>query len=69
MRPPPCFDDRETRNKLESLCSTNKIDTQLLIDLCEVVYGYSGSGRKEGVTAEISQCIDNFVSRSNRNSR
>ena len=63
MRPPPCFDDRDTRKKIESLCQANQIDTQLLIELCEILYTYSGSGRKEGITAEFTQCIDNFVTR------
>jgi hypothetical protein len=65
MRPAPCFDDRETKKTLEALCSANQIDMQLLIELSEVVYSYAGSGRREGLTADIRVCIDTFVSRFN----
>lgn len=63
MRPPPCFEDRETRKKLEVICSANQIDMQLLIELCEVLYTYSGSGRREGVTADINAAIESFLQR------
>lgn len=65
MRPPPCFDDPETRKRIQQVCDQNAIDMNLLTDLCEVVQSYSGSGRKEGVTADLTLCFDNFLARSN----
>ena len=67
MRPPPCFEDRETKKRLEAICATNQIDTDLLVELCEVVYDYSGSGRREGVTADINTAIESFLQRSTMN--
>jgi len=65
VRPPPCFDDVETRRRIQQVCELNSIDVNLLIDLCEVVQGYSGSGRKEGVTADLTLCFDAFLARAN----
>ena len=69
MRPPPCFDDRETKKMLETLCADNQIDMQLLIELCDIVHGYSGSGRSVGVTSDITQSLDAFAQRSARTIR
>ena len=66
MRLPPCFVDRETKRKIEALCQQNQIDVQLLADLCEVVHNYAGSGRREGITADIGQSIENFAARADR---
>lgn len=51
---------------IEALCRANQIDVQLVIELCEVTHNYSGSGRREGITADMAQCIDNFVARQDR---
>jgi len=64
MKPPPCFDEPETRRKIEDICAQNSIDVKLLMELCEVIQSYSGSGRKEGVMSDITGCIDTFLDRS-----
>ena len=63
MRTPACFEDHETRPIIADLCNRNRIDIQLLIDLCEIIQKYSGSGRKEGVTSDIATCIDSYLHR------
>ena len=63
MRTPACFEDRDTRAIIDDLCRRNNIDTQLIIELCEVVEKFSGSGRKEGLASDISVCIDAYLTR------
>lgn len=63
MKAPPCFEDPEARKSIESICRTNRLDSRLLRELCEIVVRYSGSGRAEGITTDITQCIDGFVER------
>jgi hypothetical protein len=63
MRTPACFEDTETRAIIEELCRKNKVDLQLVLDLCEIVQKFSGSGRKEGLASDISTCIDSFLTR------
>jgi hypothetical protein len=63
MRIPACFEDKDTRQIIDGLCKTNRIDFQLLVDLCETIQKYSGSGRKEGVTSDIAACIDAYLQR------
>ena len=64
MRKPACFEDSDTRAIIDGLCRRNNIDTQLIIELCEVVEKFSGSGRKEGLVSDVSTCIDSFLTRS-----
>ena len=64
MRPPPCFHDQETKKRIEAICAQNDIDRSLLEELCEVVLSHSGSGRKGGITAELTAKIDAFLERS-----
>lgn len=64
MRTPACFEDRDTRAIIDDLCRRNNIDTQLIVELCEVVEKFSGSGRKEGLASDISTCIDSYLTRS-----
>lgn len=63
MRIPPCFHDQETKKHIESICTKNDIDRRLLEELCDVVQGYSGSGRKDGITADLTAKIDAFLER------
>ena len=63
MRTPACFEDKDTRPLIEKLCQQNKIDLQLLTELCEVTQKYSGSGRKEGIISDIANCIDAYLQR------
>ena len=63
MNLPPCFEEPESKKVIKELCEENKIDAKLLKDLCEVVLEYSGSGRKEGIPADITNCIDRFIER------
>lgn len=65
MRTPACFEDRDARPIIEELCAKNKIDMQLLVDLCDAIQKFSGSGRKEGVTTEVAACLDSFLLRDN----
>jgi hypothetical protein len=64
MKTPACFDDNETREIIKSLCRRHKIDIELLADLCDRIEDHSGSGRKDGIISEITECIDLFLSRS-----
>ena len=66
MRTPACFEDKDTRPIIDDLCKKHKIDMQLLVELCEAIQKFSGSGRKEGVTNEIATCIDTFLQRESR---
>lgn len=63
MNMPACFQEPESKKVIKELCEANKIDADLLKDLCEVVLSYSGSGRKEGIPADITDCIDRFIGR------
>lgn len=61
MRPPACFEDEDAKRLIESLCGEHGIDITLLTDLTEIVQQFSGSGRREGVTTEITSAIDRFL--------
>lgn len=63
MRTPACFEDRDTRRIIEEVCRRNRIDLQLLIELCEVVQKFSGSGRKEGINNDIATSLDAYLER------
>lgn len=63
MKPPPCFRDPETKKMIKGLCVQNEVDDRLLQDLCEVVEQHAGSGRREGIIGEITECIDRFMER------
>lgn len=63
MNVPPCFQDPDGKRVISDLCSQNNIDITLLKDLCEVLNSFSGSGRKEGVQADLADCIDRFIDR------
>ncbi len=60
---PACFKDNETRLIIEELCTKNGIDIRLLEELIEVMQKYSGSGRREGITFDITEVIDSFLKR------
>ena len=61
MRLPACFEDPEAKKLIQSLCKEFNIDEDLLADLVEVVQQYSGSGRREGVTSDITSALDRFL--------
>lgn len=63
MRTPACFEDRETRAVINDLCRRHNVDLQLIVELCEVVERFSGSGRKEWLASDISTSIDAFLTR------
>ena len=63
MNFPPCFQEPGAKRVIADLCEQHKIDTTLLKDLCEVLLNFSGSGRKEGVLADLTDCIDRFIAR------
>jgi hypothetical protein len=64
MRAPACFEDAEAKLLIERLCTEHRIDITLLTDLSEIVQEFSGSGRREGVTVELSSALDRFLARS-----
>ena len=68
MRPPACFDDPETRRKIEALCKKHGVDLRLLTDLCEVVQSYSGSGRRDGITENLREKLNAFIDRNSESS-
>ena len=63
MKPPPCFEDSETKRIVKRICEEHRIDADLLKDLCEVVNDHSGSGRRFGMPEEIEIVLDRFSSR------
>jgi len=63
MRAPACFEDPDAKRLIEELCQQYRIDSQLLVDLTEIVQTFSGSGRREGITVDISSALDRFASR------
>lgn len=63
MKPPPCFDDPETKKLVKQVCKQHQVDPELLKDLCELVTQYSGSGRRFGLDDEIAGIITRFIAR------
>ena len=63
MRKPACFTDIEAKKEIQRLCRANDVDINLLTDLCEVISMHSGSGRREGIIEDITQCIDRLLQR------
>ena len=63
MKNPPCFHNPESKKEIRRLCAEHKIDEILLKDLCEILLGHAGSGRKDGIHYEITDCIDRFIDR------
>lgn len=61
MRLPACFEDSESKKLIRALCKEHKIDEDLLTDLVEIVQQYSGSGRRDGVTSDITSALDRFL--------
>jgi hypothetical protein len=69
MKTPACFDDNQTRAIIKELCKKHNIDIDLLSDLCDKIEDFSGSGRKDGINSDITDCIDSFLNRSTHNRR
>lgn len=63
MELPACFVDNESREIIIELCKKNGIDIQLLEELIEAMQKYSGSGRRDGITSDITEVIDSFLKR------
>jgi hypothetical protein len=63
MKAPPCFDDTETKRIIRKICEEQKVDGELLKDLCELVNEYSGSGRRFGLDDQIAATITRFLTR------
>ena len=66
MSLPFCFEQPESREILERLCSSNHIDVKLIEDICQTEMDYEGSGRPEGIYEDIQKCLDNFNQRSSK---
>ncbi len=63
MKAPPCFDDPETKKLIRQICDEHKIDGELLKDLCELINGHSGAGRRFGLPEEMDEIITRFLTR------
>lgn len=63
MKPLPAFEDSETKKLIQDICKEHQIDSSLLKDLCEVMQGHTGSGRKHDVDSDIAGCLDRFLAR------
>jgi hypothetical protein len=63
LKPLPAFEDLETKRLILELCHEYEIDVPLLRNLCEVMQGHSGSGRKHDVDADLAGCLDRFIAR------
>jgi hypothetical protein len=63
MKPLPAFEDSETKKLIQDICKEHQIDVTLLKDLCEVMQGHTGSGRKHDVDSDIAGCLDRFLAR------
>jgi len=64
MKAPPCFEDNETKRIIRAICDEQRIDPELLKDLCEIVNERSGSGKRFGLPEDIEGILDRFVTRS-----
>ncbi len=63
MKHAPCFHDQESKKLIQRRCKEEDVDMKLIQDLCELLTEHSGSGRKEGIHADITECIDRFLAR------
>lgn len=63
MKPPPCFEDSETKRIIRGICDEHHVDPELLKDLCEIVNEHSGSGKRFGLPEDIEGVLDRFVTR------
>ncbi len=63
MKPLPAFEDSETKKLIQEICKESQVDVPLLKDLCEVMQGHTGSGRKHDVDSDIAGCLDRFLAR------
>lgn len=61
MKAPPCFDDPESKRIIRKISEENRIDLDLLKDLCEVVNVHAGSGRRVGLPEDIEAVLDRFI--------
>ena len=63
MRPLPAFQDSEAKRLIKEFTSEHRVDVPLLKDLCEIMQGHSGAGRKHDVDSDIAACLDRFLER------
>lgn len=63
MKPLPAFEDSETKKLIQEISTECQVDIPLLKDLCEVMQGHTGSGRKHDVDSDIAGCLDRFLAR------
>ena len=63
MKPLPAFEDAESKKLIHALCQEHQVDIPLLKDLCDVMQGHAGAGRRNDVDSEIAACIDRFLIR------
>jgi Small protein found in certain Dnd DNA modification systems len=61
MKAPPCFDDPESKKIIRRICEQQRVDIDLLKDLCEIVNNHAGSGRRFGLPEDIETVLDRFI--------
>lgn len=59
----PCFTNRDSRLILEAACRKHGVDLQLLEECSSVLNEYTGSGRRAGITEDLSQTLEAFLTR------
>ena len=59
----PCFREEDSALMIDKVCDEHGIDRVLLEDLCSVQIEYSGSGRPDGINADISRVLEEFMAR------
>lgn len=62
MRKLPAFSDQQAKKILGELCRRHSLDPNLVLQLAEVHARYSGSGRAQGVFAELDVVLNDYVS-------
>lgn len=63
MRALPLFDDPQVQPLLRTLVSENRLDADLLKDLCNLELDSSGIGRVHGIDADIADALDRCLIR------
>lgn len=59
----PCFEDAEFARECKAVAMKHGLDILVLRELCLTVARHAGSGRREGINAEINEAIDKFLER------
>jgi hypothetical protein len=66
MNLPPCFTDSEAKRAMRQLCAEQRVDVELLQDLCSLMHEHTGKARIEGIDDQIATTIDRFLERAGK---